>query len=297
LNATRIVIFAKAPVAGYAKTRLIPVLGAEKSAHLARRMLLHTAQEALAAGVGPVELCVTPSPSDAAWQGLRSLEGVEWTEQAAGDLGARMADAARRAVALGEPVLLIGTDCPQLDAVQLRWAAQQLHDHDAVLYPTGDGGYALLGLRRFDARLFEQIPWSTSEVADRTVERVRELGWSLAVGEMLHDIDEPADLRWLPEDWRSGYLASEADPRAIDALYGLEPVYEPGLAGEGSGGPLQSITVSCPYCGESFETTVDVSAGSFSYVEDCQVCCQPIVMTGEVDEGSGALSSFTAERG
>ena len=210
MTTTRIVIFAKAPVAGLAKTRLIPALGAEGAARLARRMLLHTLREASAAAVGPVELCVTPHPSDPAWQGFPPLEGVCWTEQVAGDLGVRMADAARRASAVGEPVLLIGTDCPQLDATHLRRATELLHDSDAVLYPTFDGGYVLLGLRRFDPRPFEQIPWSTAEVADRTIERVRELGWSLTVGGMLHDIDEPIDLRWLPDGWRSEQLCSAA---------------------------------------------------------------------------------------
>jgi uncharacterized protein len=203
LTTTRIVIFAKAPVAGLAKTRLISALGAETAARLARRMLLHTLQEASAAAVGPVELCVTPHPSDPAWQDLPPLEGICWTAQAVGDLGVRMADAARRASAASEPVLLVGTDCPQLDAVHLRRAAELLDDSDAVLYPTFDGGYVLLGLRRFDPRLFEQIPWSTAEVADRTIECIHELGWSLAVGGMLHDIDEPTDLRWLPDDWAS----------------------------------------------------------------------------------------------
>jgi uncharacterized protein len=203
LTTTRIVIFAKAPVAGFAKTRLIPALGAQTAARLARRMLLHTLQEARAAAVGPVELCVTPHPSDPAWQGLPPLEGIGWTEQAVGDLGVRMADAARRAAAVREQVLLIGTDCPQLDAVHLRRATELLIDSDAVLYPTFDGGYALLGLRRFDPRPFEQVPWSTAAVADRTIDCIRELGWSLAVGGMLHDIDEPTDLRWLPDAWRS----------------------------------------------------------------------------------------------
>jgi rSAM/selenodomain-associated transferase 1 len=202
LTTTRIVIFAKAPVAGFAKTRLVPALGAETAARLVHRMLMHTLQQASAAAVGPVELCVTPHPSDPAWQGVAPLEGICWTEQAVGDLGVRMADAARRALAVGEQVLLIGTDCPQLDSVHLRRAAGLLDHSDAVLYPTFDGGYALLGLRRFDPRPFERIPWSTAEVADRTIECVRELGWSLAVGGMLHDIDEPTDLRWLPDDWR-----------------------------------------------------------------------------------------------
>jgi rSAM/selenodomain-associated transferase 1 len=214
LTTTRIVIFAKAPVAGLAKTRLIPALGAEAAARLARRMLLHTLQEASAAAVGPLECCVTPHPSDPAWQGLPPLEGICWTAQAVGDLGMRMADAARRASAASEPVLLVGTDCPQLDAVLLRRAAELLHDSDAVLYPTFDGGYVLLGLRRFDPRLFEQIPWSTAEVADRTIECVHELGWSLAVGGMLHDIDEPTDLQWLPDDWASDLSISSAVTRS-----------------------------------------------------------------------------------
>mgnify|MGYP001101375147 FL=1 len=214
MTTTRIVIFAKAPVAGLAKTRLIPALGAEAAARLARRMLLHTLQEASAAAVGPVECCVTPHPLDPAWQGLPPLEGICWTAQAVGDLGMRMADAARRASAASEPVLLVGTDCPQLDAVLLRRAAELLHDSDAVLYPTFDGGYVLLGLRRFDPRLFEQIPWSTAEVADRTIECVHELGWSLAVGGMLHDIDEPTDLQWLPDDWASDLSISSAVTRS-----------------------------------------------------------------------------------
>lgn len=83
------------------------------------------------------------------------------------------------------------------------------------------------------------------------------------------------------------------DPKVIDALYGLEPVFEPGT-GEATG-LGEFVTVQCPYCGEAFETPVDLSAGSFQYVEDCQVCCQPIELTGEVDDG-GRLTAFTAGR-
>ena len=86
---------------------------------------------------------------------------------------------------------------------------------------------------------------------------------------------------------------TKPDQQAIDALYGLEPVFEPGGAGASS--PTQFVDVDCPYCGERFEAAVDLSAGSFSYVEDCQVCCQPIVMSGEVDEG-GVLLGVVASR-
>jgi len=83
------------------------------------------------------------------------------------------------------------------------------------------------------------------------------------------------------------------DEQSIDARYGLEPVFEPG--GTDAVNPSEFVTVQCPYCGEGFDTTVDLSAGSFSYVEDCQVCCQPIELIGEVDE-EGALVGVTASR-
>jgi len=62
------------------------------------------------------------------------------------------------------------------------------------------------------------------------------------------------------------------------------------------GNPTEFVAVQCPFCGESFETAVDPSAGSFRYVEDCQVCCQPIELTGDVDD-DGALLGVTAGRG
>lgn len=83
------------------------------------------------------------------------------------------------------------------------------------------------------------------------------------------------------------------DARAIDALYGLEPAFEPGA--ESSSGLTPFVTVQCPYCGESFETAVDWSAGSFLYIEDCQVCCQPIELAGDVD-ADGAPLGVTATR-
>jgi len=85
---------------------------------------------------------------------------------------------------------------------------------------------------------------------------------------------------------------------AIDALYGLEPVYEPGDAdgGEPSGQGALFQRIQCPFCAEHFETQVDLSAGSANYIEDCQVCCQPIEMSLAVDDG-GALAHLTARRG
>ncbi|MGV8899291.1 MAG: TIGR04282 family arsenosugar biosynthesis glycosyltransferase [Burkholderiaceae bacterium] len=205
VQTVRIVIFAKAPLPGFAKTRLIPALGAQGAADLARRMLEHTLHKALAANLGHVELCVTPSATDPVWQALALPESLQITSQGEGDLGERMARAAQRVLGCGksggESVLLIGTDCPQLSADHLRQAASALGQVDAALFPTFDGGYALLGLKRFHPSLFSNIAWSTDSVAFETLRRMEQLGWTVQSQSMLHDIDEPADLQWLPNTW------------------------------------------------------------------------------------------------
>ncbi len=172
----RIVIFAKAPAAGLAKTRLIPALGAQGAARLAAALLSHAVEQALVSGVGPVELCVTPAPHDPLWSGLAPQATLNWSAQGDGDLGARMARAAQRALSAGEPVLLMGTDCPELTAGRIREAAASLIAADATLVPAFDGGYVLLGLNRFDASLFAGIAWSTATVAQVTRARVEQLG-------------------------------------------------------------------------------------------------------------------------
>lgn len=193
MTPTRILIFAKAPVPGKVKTRLIPALGAEGAARLAVKMLHRTAGQALASEVGAVELCADPAPDDEAWKGRIPLDLIP-TAQGSGDLGPRLARAAQRVVAAGERVLLVGTDCPELDRRRLAAAAAALDDHGAVIHPAQDGGYVLLGLRRFDPSLFDGIAWSTGAVAAQTIARIEALGWSLQLGETLRDIDEPADL-------------------------------------------------------------------------------------------------------
>lgn len=91
---------------------------------------------------------------------------------------------------------------------------------------------------------------------------------------------------------RSRSLPPDNDP-GIDALYGLEPVFEPGQSGAGS--LAEFVDLGCPYCNETFGTSVDLSAGTCAYIEDCQVCCQPISISVAVS-ASGALETVTADR-
>ena len=195
----RIVIFAKAPQPGAVKTRLIPALGAIGAAELARRMLDHALQQALAAGAGKVELCMSPAPGDIAWRGVNLPAAVVCTAQDEGDLGQRMASAVHRVTTgHGQPVLLMGSDCPALTSQEISQAAGRLEDHDVVLIPAADGGYVLIGLKSHCPALFTDMAWSTPVVCAETLRRAAALRLKVWQGPVLQDIDEPADLARLP---------------------------------------------------------------------------------------------------
>jgi hypothetical protein len=88
---------------------------------------------------------------------------------------------------------------------------------------------------------------------------------------------------------------TDMDERVIDELYGLEPVYRPDELSAERSEPTVFVTVSCPYCAETYETQIDLTAGSFAYVEDCQICCQPIELAVEVN-AAGRLTGVNPQR-
>lgn len=189
----QIAIFAKAPVAGYAKTRLIPLLGRQGAADLQAFLIRQTVETATRSPLRPISLWCAPDRS----HDLFTLLSREFTftshQQIGADLGARMLNAFEALTPNG-PVVLIGTDCPALTTEHLVHCADALRDGaDAVFIPAEDGGYALVGLRRPVTQLFGNIPWGTNEVMSRTRDRLHE--WRLDVFETqeLWDIDTPAD--------------------------------------------------------------------------------------------------------
>lgn len=208
---TALIIFAKAPVAGQAKTRLMPALGAEGSARLAQQLLMHAVQQAAQVPWAALELCVSPDTSHPAFAQAqnRAHEKVKDSDpcrlalslQGDGDLGQRMHRALLRGLSRHTAVMLMGTDAPGLNATVLQEAAQALMTRDAVFVPALDGGYALVGLRRPAPELFEGMVWSTPEVMAQTRQRARQAGLQWAELPALADIDEPADLVHLPSGW------------------------------------------------------------------------------------------------
>jgi rSAM/selenodomain-associated transferase 1 len=205
-----IAVFAKAPQAGLAKTRLAPTLGAAGAAALAWRLLDHAVAQAVAAGLGPVTVWATPDASHPAFTRLRAQSGLRLAVQVSGDLGARMAAAFAQTLTddPGTPVLLMGTDAPMLDADRLRQAAAALRVRPAVFVPALDGGYALVGLQTPVPALFSGMVWSTPQVMADTRLRLAAAGVTHTELPAVADIDEPADLVHLPAGWLAALAAA-----------------------------------------------------------------------------------------
>jgi hypothetical protein len=161
---------------------------------LQSRLLGHTVDTVRASGLGPIELWCAPDTGDAVLQKYAARAGATLHDQGGGDLGERMARAFAAMLDRAERVLLIGCDCPCLTPDDLRDAAVALEDHDAVFSPAEDGGYALIGLRRADARLFTGIVWSAPTVMRATRERLATLGWRSYELSTRWDVDRPEDL-------------------------------------------------------------------------------------------------------
>jgi rSAM/selenodomain-associated transferase 1 len=206
----RVIVFAKAPVAGAAKTRLIPALGAAGAARLHERLIDRALATASGAGLGPVELWCAPDSTHPFFASRAARFGVSPTEQGPGDLGERM----HRALAAGLPALLIGADCPALTPEYLRDAAAALAaGDDAVLGPAEDGGYVLVAARRIRPEVFARIRWGGSHVMEEQRARLGALGWRWSELPPLWDVDRPADLARL----RDGI------PEVAALLTGLTP--------------------------------------------------------------------------
>ncbi len=199
-------MFTRVPVPGAAKTRLVPPLSAAQAAALQRAMtedLLERLDHTLGAA-GP---SARPLSLEVRYDGQFSSGALEvpkgWTatSQGSGDLGERLARAAREARrdGLGR-LVIIGSDAPLLPFSLVETAFSGLADRDALLAPAEDGGYVLIGLALERAAqpavesLFTGIPWGTGAVREATAAAAA--GAGLRFGELAGywDVDRPEDL-------------------------------------------------------------------------------------------------------
>lgn len=196
----RLLIFAKAPVAGQVKTRLLPVLSAEQAAALHRQLVAHTVSTLVASRLAPVVLYA--SDDHDFWSSFG--DGVELQRQCGGDLGERMHSAMAEQLALTNKVVLIGSDCPFIDGDYLSLALNELSQPlpKLVLGPAADGGYVLIAGNAITMQVFNGVSWGSERVLAQTLQQIDRLGWSCYCLPVLHDIDRPADLALLADfEW------------------------------------------------------------------------------------------------
>ncbi len=189
MESVRVSLFARFPLAGAAKTRLIPAIGAEGAAKVHRRLVERTVSTLRASGLAfEVRTTGASGAVFAEWLG----GDVALADQGEGDLGARMAS-------VTAPAILIGADAPDLTATILRQAVAALDECPVVIGPALDGGYYLLGFREPVPFLFDRMPWGTDAVFAETMRRLDERRIEAIRLEPLDDIDRPEDLARWPE--------------------------------------------------------------------------------------------------
>ena len=193
-NSFVVIVFAKAPVPGEVKTRLLPALDAEHAAMLHAALTERALMTALDSNADAIELCCAPDDSHSFFQSCAEDFEIDLSLQGEGDLGERMLRVLDRALDEYAQAIIIGADCPALSAKHINAAAAALTDRDIVLTPAEDGGYALIGARRTHAKMFAAIDWGTDVVLAQQRHNLAACALSWHEMETLWDVDRPDDL-------------------------------------------------------------------------------------------------------
>jgi rSAM/selenodomain-associated transferase 1 len=197
-------LFIRFPAAGAAKTRLIPALGAEGAATLHRRMAevsIDLIRRQMQRDAADSTIWITGGRERAFQDWLGS--DLEYREQPDGDLGDRLQYAFEDAFERGAAcVFALGGDVPSLSDSILQQARSALQESDVVLGPAADGGYYLIGMKRFHPELFTGIEWGGEYVYAQTCNAIGECDLQVETLQTLDDIDRPDDLESLVGDSR-----------------------------------------------------------------------------------------------
>lgn len=185
-----IILFAKAPVPGRVKTRLLPLLSPGEAASLHTAFVWDMIERLQSFTEASLELHTDISTD--AWEGA----GVSQRLQAEGDLQLKMFHALHSALSRGHPRgMIVGSDAPTLPLDHIR----ELLDSsaDVALGPTEDGGYYAISCARIHQRMFQGVQWSSPDTLAQTVHAAQACGLIVETGRRWFDIDTPEDLRRL----------------------------------------------------------------------------------------------------
>lgn len=198
-----LIIFTRYPQPGTTKTRLIPALGVEGAANLQRQMTEFTLSKVKKfQKSAAISFEIRFAGGDL--QLMQNWLGTElnYQLQGNGDLGKRMENSFLNAFNQGaQEVVIIGIDCPDVNAQVLAEAFAKIQTCDLLLGPAVDGGYYLIGLKRAIGELFINIDWGTAKVLQQTVDIAEQLNLSVASLRTLADVDRPEDL----PIWQNSY--------------------------------------------------------------------------------------------
>ena len=191
-----VVCFIKNPEAGKVKTRLAKDIGAQKALEVYHRLLKYTKEV-----LDPLETKKKLYFSNRIeklpyWQD----DSYEPEVQSRGNLGAKLSEAFSNELTQAEKVIIIGSDCAELLTEHLEEALETLDQKEVVIGPARDGGYYLIGLRKFVPGLFQDMPWSEPHLLKRTLGFLEKKGHSYKLMEELSDVDHLED--WQEVDWK-----------------------------------------------------------------------------------------------
>ncbi len=193
-------IFAKAPIPGLAKTRLIPFIGQEQAAELQKRMLCNIVEKVATLEIDTVQIWCTPDSQHPVFMDCQQQYKVSLYNQIEGDLGQKMAFGLDYAFQQCGRVIIVGTDCPVLSTQDIHDAMNQLiQDNEAVIIPAEDGGYVLIGLNKNEPVVFKDIDWGTNQVLKQTLNHFEKLNIHYQVLNKKWDVDEIDDLKRLSQ--------------------------------------------------------------------------------------------------
>ena len=190
----RVAVMTRAPVVGEVKTRLIPVLGPEKTTALFRAMLAHLLNKLDDARLAPLDIWSTDARHEF-FRAFHERPHISVQQQQGGDLGERLYHVFAQMLAQSHYAVVVGSDIPALSCEDISLAIEKLQAGvDAVFIPAEDGGYGLIGLKRVHRDLFADIPWGGPQVMQATRNKLQGLGWSWAELEPCWDLDTADDL-------------------------------------------------------------------------------------------------------
>jgi rSAM/selenodomain-associated transferase 1 len=187
-----LLIFVKDPVPGQVKTRLAKSLGDTQALSIYRQLLAHTLKVVQETDVDKVVFYGNRVPEEDLWQKASFPRQLQKGE----GLGERMEQAFRWGFSQGyQRILIIGSDCLELNSAILEQGFEALQEHDAVLGPANDGGYYLLGMKTPIYALFHNKSWSTDTVLQQSINDLLKEQKSFFLLPELIDIDTEQDLR------------------------------------------------------------------------------------------------------